>query len=100
MLTAERLWDGTKLLDMPVVVIEDGRIASFSTRAAKEAPGDAQVIDFPGSTLGPALFDVHNQTLAKPVLGALYSYVAARWNHGRDGASKGTTRALPKVGQP
>ena len=60
MLTAERLWDGTKLLDMPVVVIEDGRIASISTRAAKEAPGDAQVIDFPGSTLGPALFDVHN----------------------------------------
>ena len=60
MLTAERLWDGTKLLDMPVVVIEDGRIASISTRAAKETPGDAQVIDFPGSTLGPALFDVHN----------------------------------------
>jgi len=60
MLTAERLWDGTKLLDMPVVVIEDGRIASISTRAAKETPGYAQVIDFPGSTLGPALFDVHN----------------------------------------
>jgi N-acetylglucosamine-6-phosphate deacetylase len=58
-LTAERLWDGTKLLDLPVVVVEDGRIASISTRAANEAPGEAQVLDFPGATLGPALFDVH-----------------------------------------
>jgi N-acetylglucosamine-6-phosphate deacetylase len=58
-LTAERLWDGTKLIDLPVVVIEDGRIASISTRAADEAPGEAQVLDFPGATLAPALFDVH-----------------------------------------
>src|ERR1039457_3714014 len=58
-LTAERLWDGTKLLDLPVVVIEDGQIASVSTRAANEAPGKAQVIDFPGATLAAAYFDVH-----------------------------------------
>jgi N-acetylglucosamine-6-phosphate deacetylase len=58
-LTAERLWDGTKLIDLPVVVIEDGRIASISTRAADEVPGEAQVLDFPGATLAPALFDVH-----------------------------------------
>jgi N-acetylglucosamine-6-phosphate deacetylase len=58
-LTAERLWDGTKLIDLPVVVIEDGRLASISTRAADEAPGEAQVLDFPGATLAPALFDVH-----------------------------------------
>ena len=58
-LTAERLWDGTKLIDLPVVVIEDGRLASISTRAADEAPGEAQVLDFPGATLAHALFDVH-----------------------------------------
>jgi N-acetylglucosamine-6-phosphate deacetylase len=58
-LTAERLWDGTKLLDSPVVVIEDGQISSVSTRAANEAPGDARVLDFPGATLAPAFFDVH-----------------------------------------
>jgi N-acetylglucosamine-6-phosphate deacetylase len=58
-LTAERLWDGTKLLDLPVVVIEDGQIASVSTRAASEVPGKAQVLDFPGATLAPAYFDVH-----------------------------------------
>lgn len=44
---------------MPVVVIEDGRIASISTRAANEAPGEAQVLDFAGATLAPAFFDVH-----------------------------------------
>ena len=58
-LTAERLWDGTRLLDLPVVEIEDGQIASISTRTAKELPGEAQVIDFPGATLAPAFFDVH-----------------------------------------
>ena len=58
-LTAERLWDGTKLIDLPVVVIEDGRLASISTRAADEVPGEAQVLDFPGATLAHALFDVH-----------------------------------------
>ncbi len=58
-LTAERLWDGTGLLDLPVVVIEDGRIASISTRAAGELPGEVRILDFPGATLGPAFFDVH-----------------------------------------
>jgi N-acetylglucosamine-6-phosphate deacetylase len=57
--TAERLWDGTRLLDHPAVVIEDGRIASISTRAAGEIPVDARVLDFPGTTLAPAFFDVH-----------------------------------------
>jgi N-acetylglucosamine-6-phosphate deacetylase len=58
-LTAERLWDGTRLLDRPMVVVEDGRIASISTRSAKDAPGEARVFDFPGATLAPAFFDVH-----------------------------------------
>jgi N-acetylglucosamine-6-phosphate deacetylase len=58
-LTAERLWDGSRLLDSPVVVIEDGRIVSVSTRAEGELPRGARVLDFPGATLGPAFFDVH-----------------------------------------
>jgi N-acetylglucosamine-6-phosphate deacetylase len=57
--TAERLWDGSKLLDQPVVAIEDGLIASISTRAAGEVTGEAQVLDIPGATLAPAFFDVH-----------------------------------------
>ena len=58
-LTAERLWDGNRLLDQPTVVVEDGRIASISTRATGELPGQARVLDFPGATLAPAFFDVH-----------------------------------------
>jgi N-acetylglucosamine-6-phosphate deacetylase len=42
-----------------MVVIEDGCIASISSRASGELPGEARVQDFPGATLGPAFFDVH-----------------------------------------
>jgi N-acetylglucosamine-6-phosphate deacetylase len=41
------------------VVIEDGCIASISSRASDELPSEARVLDFPGATLGPAFFDVH-----------------------------------------
>lgn len=58
-LTAERLWDGSRLLDSPLVSIEDGLIESISTRAEHELPCDARILDFPGATLGPAFFDVH-----------------------------------------
>jgi N-acetylglucosamine-6-phosphate deacetylase len=57
--TAKRLWDGSKVLYQPVVAIEDGRIASISTRGAVELTGEAHVLDFPGATLAPAFFDVH-----------------------------------------
>ncbi len=57
--TAERLWDGNQLLDLPLVAIEDGRIASISTRAAGDLPREGRVLDFPGATLAPAFFDVH-----------------------------------------
>ena len=58
-LTAAKLFDGTTLLDHPVVVIEDGRIASIAARAAAEIPAQATVVDYPGATLAPAFFDVH-----------------------------------------
>ncbi len=61
--TAKKLWDGSRLIDEPAVVIEDGRIASIASRAntaiAVELAGNAAVIDYPGATLAPAFFDVH-----------------------------------------
>ncbi|WP_420237041.1 N-acetylglucosamine-6-phosphate deacetylase [Telmatobacter bradus] len=57
--TAEQLWDGISMLHHPMVVIEDGLIVSISTRASKELPAQAQVLDYPGATLAPAFFDVH-----------------------------------------
>jgi N-acetylglucosamine-6-phosphate deacetylase len=60
-LTAEKLWNGTRLLDRPMVAIEDGRIASIATRETSELPARTQtrVLDYPGATLAPAFLDVH-----------------------------------------
>jgi N-acetylglucosamine-6-phosphate deacetylase len=57
-LTAAKLFTGTALLDHPVIEIEDGRIASISTRASAQPP-QANAIHYPGATLSPAFFDVH-----------------------------------------
>jgi len=58
-LTAEKLWTGTTLLDHPAIEIEDGRIASISSRATAESTPQAKVLNYPGATLAPALLDVH-----------------------------------------
>jgi N-acetylglucosamine-6-phosphate deacetylase len=65
-LTAARLWNRTSLIDNPVVVIEDGRIATIHARAAGEMPGGSgdQLLDFPGATLSPAFLDVHTHGAA------------------------------------
>src|SRR5580692_8750779 len=58
-LTAARLWDGSNLIERPIVTVEDGKIESIASGESTESPNDAKVIDFPGATLGPAFFDVH-----------------------------------------
>lgn len=57
--TAARLWDGTSLIENPILLIEDGRIHSITSREATEMPAGARVLDYPGATLGPSFFDVH-----------------------------------------
>jgi len=58
-LTTERLWDGTSLMDHPVVVVEDGKISSIGSRSIGEIPAQGRVLDYPGATLAPAFFDLH-----------------------------------------
>jgi len=58
-LIAKRLYDGTRLIDDPIVLLEDGRIASISTRSESAVPSGARVVDFPNATLAPAFFDIH-----------------------------------------
>src|ERR1039458_1010734 len=58
-LTAKKLCNDTSLLDHPLLEIEDGRIASISSRGDGELPSDAHVLDFPSATLAPAFLDVH-----------------------------------------
>jgi N-acetylglucosamine-6-phosphate deacetylase len=99
-LTAERLWDGAGLIDHPMVAIEDGRIASISTRTTGDLPGVAPVLDFPGTTLAPAFFDVHTHGAkghdvmeATPeALGAISSFLAS---HGT-GSFLATTVTAPR----
>lgn len=57
-ITAEKLLTPDKIIPAPVVVIEDGVIASIASRGEAAAPaGETQ--DYPGATLVPAFFDVH-----------------------------------------
>jgi N-acetylglucosamine-6-phosphate deacetylase len=63
-LTAETLWDGTSLLDHPVVVIDDGQIASISTGFNADFPPKTLNLDYPGGILAPAFLDVHTHGAA------------------------------------
>ena len=58
-ITAERLFDGSRIFDEPMVEIEDGRVVKIATRGAEAMPGGVEGMDFPGATLAPAFFDVH-----------------------------------------
>jgi N-acetylglucosamine-6-phosphate deacetylase len=57
--TAARLWDGTSLHQNPLLLVEDGRIHSITSRESSELPSGARVLDYPGATIGPSFFDVH-----------------------------------------
>ncbi len=61
LLTSAKLWDGQRLIERPLVTVEDGVIASISTgeRGKKPSPTGADVRDFPGATLAPSFFDIH-----------------------------------------
>jgi len=85
-LTAAKLWDGAKLLDDPIVVLEDGLIASISSRTDSESPSHGEVRHYAGATLAPSFFDVHIHGCAghdvmeatSPALSAVGSFLASR----------------------
>src|SRR5947209_5564479 len=56
-LTAKSLWDGTRLITEPLLVVEHGRIAHIGSRSETDAP-PGRSHHFNG-TIGPAFFDVH-----------------------------------------
>jgi N-acetylglucosamine-6-phosphate deacetylase len=91
-LTARRLYDGSRLHDYPIVVLDGGRVASISTRAASAAPAGAHILDFPEATLAPAFFDIHIHGAAgHDVMEATPEALAAV---GAFLASRGTARFL------
>src|SRR5580700_10983741 len=61
LLTARKLWDGHRLVDEPIVAIEDGVIASITEGKDGERPssGGNEIQHYSGATLAPSFFDVH-----------------------------------------
>ena len=57
-LTADHLITPSEVVDSPVVVIEDARIAALGARSAMEVPAGRH-LDFPGCVLAPGLIDIH-----------------------------------------
>ena len=57
-LTADRLFTPAEVIESPVVVIEDERIAAVSRRNAMELPAGRH-LNFSGCVLAPGLIDIH-----------------------------------------
>jgi N-acetylglucosamine-6-phosphate deacetylase len=58
-LTANALFTPLERIEQPLVLIEDGRITSISSRTTTEISSGAQHIDFGDSVLAPGLIDIH-----------------------------------------
>jgi N-acetylglucosamine-6-phosphate deacetylase len=58
-ITADRLWDGFRTLNNPVVHVEDKQIVAIESAETSELPRGAEVRNFAGAILGPSFFDVH-----------------------------------------
>ena len=57
-LTAEKLWDGTRWIEQPFVSFDDGRIETIGSRLTDKLPAGEHV-ELPGAMLAPGFFDVH-----------------------------------------
>lgn len=69
--TAARMVDvlAGRMVERPVVVIRDGRIASVGTQAPADLPADAKRIDLGDRTILPGLIDMHVHLDSNPVYG-------------------------------
>jgi len=99
LLTAAKLWNGARLIDDPVVEIEDKRIRSIGSREANELASQAEHLDFPGALLAPAFFDVHfhgagGHDLMEATPEALYAIGSEAARHGT-GSYLATTVTAP-----
>lgn len=71
--TADRMLDvlAGRMVEAPVIVVTDGRIASVTARGGREpdVPAGARRIDLPGMTLLPGLIDMHVHLDSSPFYG-------------------------------
>jgi N-acetylglucosamine-6-phosphate deacetylase len=57
--TAKTLLTPVERIEQPFVLVEDGCIVELGSRAARELPASASVIDFGEFLIGPGLIDMH-----------------------------------------
>ena len=57
--TARRLYTPIEEIQEPLLVVEDGRIASVSSRASKAAASKSSLIDFGDAVIAPGFLDIH-----------------------------------------
>jgi len=57
--TASRLFTPTEEIQQPLLVVEDGLITEVCSRATKESPSDAVLVDFGDAVIAPGFFDIH-----------------------------------------
>jgi N-acetylglucosamine-6-phosphate deacetylase len=57
--TARALYTPLEQVLDPLVLVEDGLITSVTSRADKEIPAAARVVDFPAAILTPGFVDIH-----------------------------------------
>lgn len=97
--TAARMLDveSGRMLDRPVVVVTDGRIASVATRgsARPSVPADAKRIDLGDATILPGLIDMHVHLTSNPKYGGYqrYQFTDGFWLAQGVGAAERTLRA-------
>lgn len=58
-LMAEKLWDGTRSITRPFVILEDGVLVAQGSQLENELPREGKRIELAGATLAPAFFDLH-----------------------------------------
>jgi imidazolonepropionase-like amidohydrolase len=81
--SAARLIDvqSGKVIEHPVVVIEDERITAVGPAASVAVPADARRVDLPDLTLLPGLIDMHVHLTVEPTIGGYNSllYTDSFW---------------------
>jgi len=58
-LTASRLYTPLEQVDQPLVLVEGHRVTEISSRAARDIPQGAHLVDFGDSLLAPGFIDIH-----------------------------------------
>ena len=58
-LTAAALLTPRERIEQPLLLLDGGKIAEVTSRAARELPQGARHFDFPGAVLAPAYLDIH-----------------------------------------